>query len=141
MWRNNQIQLLCVFSMLLMVIGFVAAQPRKPRLIPNGTWGGNHIRVDVAGGSATIDYDCANGTIQGPLSVNSAGKFDLRGIHNQERGGPIRADEEPNSQPARYKGWTDGKTMTLTVILENTNEEVGTFKLVRGHFGRVVKCK
>jgi len=124
-----------------MIVCAVMAETQKPKVIPDGTWGGDHIRIDVSDGSAIIDYDCANGTIQGPLTVNSDGKFDLRGIHNKEHGGPIRADEEPNSHPARYKGWTDGKTMTLTVTLTETNEKIGTFKLVHGRVGRVFKCK
>ncbi len=124
-----------------MFVAVVMAETQKQSLISNGTWGGSHIRIDVVEGSATIDYDCANGTIPGPLTVNSDGKFDLRGTHNKERGGPIRADEPPTGYPARYKGWTDGKTMTLTVLLPETNEEIGTFKLVRGRVGRVVKCK
>lgn len=117
------------------------AEPQNSDTIPNGTWGGDHIRIDVADGSATIDYDCANGTIEGPLNIKSNGKFDLRGVHNKEHGGPIRSDEPANSHPARYEGWTDGKTMKLKVVLPDSNEEIGTFTLVRGKIGRVFKCK
>ena len=117
------------------------AETQKAGTIPNGTWGGDHIRIDVVEGSATIEYDCANGTIKGPLNVNSDGRFHLRGIHNKEHGGPVRADEEPNSHPAQYEGWTDGKTMKLKVVLPDANEEIGRFTLVHGRVGRVMKCK
>ncbi len=141
MWQNKHLRAVCTFAILLILVCAVMAETQKPSHIPDGTWGGDHIRIDVADGSAVIDYDCANGTIQGPLAVKSDGKFDLRGVHNKEHGGPIRADEPPNSHPASYKGWTDGKTMTLTVVLPDTDEEIGTFKLVRGRIGRVFKCK
>ena len=141
MWQNIRIRLFCVFSLLLLVVCCAMAEPQKSDTIPNGTWGGAHIRIDVADGSATIDYDCANGTIEGPLNIKSDGKFDLRGVHNKEHGGPVRSDETANSHPARYEGWTDGKTMKLKVVLPDSNEEIGTFTLVHGKVGRVFKCK
>ena|SRR5436853_7937321 len=114
---------------------------RKMRRIPDGAWGGMHIRIEVAGGSAKIEYDCAHGTISGPLLVDSHGRFTLRGTHVPEHGGPIRQEDLRAGQPARYSGWTDGKKMTLTVVLSNTKETIGTFNLVRGQDGRVMKCK
>ncbi len=109
--------------------------------IPAGTWGGLHLQMEVADGSATIEYDCANGTIAGPLTVDSRGRFNWRGTHVPEHGGPIRKDEKPNISPARYTGWTDGKKMTLTVTLTDTNETLGTYSLVHGQEGRVFKCR
>ena len=114
---------------------------RKMQRVPEGTWGGLHLRMEVVDGSATIEYDCANGTIAGPLTIDRRGRFSLRGTHAQEHGGPIRNDEKPNSRPARYTGWTDGRKMTLTVTLTDTNETLGTFSLVRGQQGRVFKCR
>lgn len=116
-------------------------QAKRPRHIPNGNWGGQHIQLSVANGSATIEFDCANGKIDGPLRLNSRGRFDLRGTHVREHGGPVRSDEEPTGAAARYTGWTDGKTMKLTVTLVNTNTVIGTFELTRGSEGRVFKCR
>jgi hypothetical protein len=116
------------------------ALARRPRSIPNGEWGGTHIQMTVANGSATIGYDCANGTINGPLKLDSRGRFNLLGTHVRERGAALRNGEEENSAPARYTGWTDGKTMKLTVTLVNPKTELGTFQLTRGSAGRVFKC-
>ena len=139
MWRNNR----TVFVVFLVVMMCTLAYSRasRPRSIVSGTWGADHIRINVVNGSATIDYDCANGIINGPLSVDRAGKFNLNGSHIRERGGPIRRDQKTDRRPARYTGWTDGRKMMLTVILTDTNEEIGTFTLVRGEQGRVWKCK
>jgi hypothetical protein len=124
-------------------LAFVAiGQAKKPqRAIANGKWGGQHIQISITNGSAQIEYDCANGTITGPLKIDSHGRFALRGIHNIEHGGPVRDDENQKGEPAKYSGWTDGKKMTLTVTLVNSKTEIGTFQLTRGSEGRVFKCR
>jgi hypothetical protein len=109
--------------------------------IKTGMWGGTHIRLDVSANSTTIEYDCAQGTIDGPLTIDSRGNFRLKGTHMAEHGGPIRRDEEPNSKPALYAGWTDGKKMTLRVMLAGSGDEIGTFQLTQGDPGRIWKCK
>ena len=114
---------------------------RKMQRVPAGTWGGLHLRMEVVDGSATIEYDCANGTIAGPLTIDRRGRFSLRGTHAQEHGGPVRKDEKLNSRPAHYTGWTDGKRMTLSVTLTGKRETVGTYNLTLGSPGRVFKCK
>ena len=113
---------------------------RKPQRLAAGTWGGQHLRMEVTDGSATLEYDCANGTIAGPLTIDRRGRFSWRGTHTREHGGPIRVDEKKDSRPARYTGSTNGKKMTLTVTLTDTNETLGTYTLVHGQLGRVFKC-
>ena len=115
-------------------------KPRKMQNIATGTWGGQQINISIEGNAATVEYDCANGTINGPLKVDRNGRFSLSGTHVREHGGPIRADEKPPSQPARYTGRIDGKKMTLTVTLPNSNEKLGTFTLTHGQSGRLRKC-
>lgn len=131
----------CAFSLLFILLFPAVAKNRKMRIIPDGIWGGPHIRISVEGKLAAVEYDCAHGTIEGPLSIDGEGKFSLSGSHVRERGGPVRQGKAEDSHPAQYTGWTDGKTMTLTVTLANTNEELGTFELTRGQEGRLWKCK
>ena len=107
--------------------------------IPIGAWGGDHIAVEVGEKSAKIEYDCAHGVIEGPLTVDANGRFNLRGTHTPERGGPIRADEQPRSQPARYDGAVSGNKMTLTLRLEDADDE--TFTLEKGKEPNLFKCK
>ena len=61
----------------------------KQQRIATGVWGGQHIQIKVGSNSATIEYDCANGVIDGPLIVGSEGNFKLHGTHHMERGGPV----------------------------------------------------
>jgi len=116
-------------------------KPRKMQNLASGLWGGQHITINIENGSATVDYDCARGTISGPFKFDSKGKFSFTGKHVREHGGPVRSDESQQGQPARYTGWTDGKKMTLIVTLADSNEEVGKFELEHGKAGRVFKCK
>ena len=118
---------------------FVIAEAGKMQSIPTGNWGGQHINMKVGAKSATIEYDCASGVIQGPLVVDSDGNFNLRGTHRMQRGGPTRADETPNDRPATYTGSIKGKTMTLNLKISDSDEE--TFTLEKGKEGELFRCK
>ncbi len=107
--------------------------------IPAGVWGGEHINIEVGEKSATIEYDCAHGMIQGPLTLDSNGRFNLRGTHTPERGGPVRADDPGRSEPATYTGSISGNKMTLTLKLAGGEDE--TFTLEKGKQGDLFKCK
>ena len=109
------------------------------RYIPTGNWGGQHINIKVGAKSATIEYDCASGVIQGPLIIDADGNFNLRGTHRMQRGGPTRADETPNDRPATYTGSIKGNTMTLNLKLSDSDEE--TFTLEKGKEGELFRCK
>jgi len=127
-----------LLASLLLLIS-VTAETRKMQRIPTGNWGGQHINIKVTSQSATIEYDCATGVIQGPLAVDRNGNFKLRGTHRMERGGPVRADETPRDLPATYTGSIRGNTMTLN--LKVSDAEVETFRLEKGKEGELFKCK
>ena len=105
-----------------------------------GTWGGNHISVEVTDEGARIEYDCAHGRITEPLKVDSQGRFSAKGTHVRERGGPVRAGSEDQGEPVIYSGTTDGKTATLKVVSSATEEVIGTFTLTLGKRTRLMKC-
>ena len=126
-WRVLLVSLVLLISMMNM------------QRIPTGVWGGQHINIEVGEKSATIEYDCASGVIDGPLSVDANGNFKLRGTHRVERGGPIRADDDSKGQPATYTGSIKGNTMTLTLKVAGADAE--TFTLEKGKEGELVKCK
>ena len=121
----------------LLLIAFMAMKQQR---IATGVWGGPHISIKVAANSATIEYDCATGVIDGPLLVDSDGNFKLHGTHRMERGGPVRADEVPAKIPATYTGSIKGNAMTLTLKLADSSDEE-TFTLERGKHGELVKCR
>lgn len=108
--------------------------------LANGTWGGDHVRLDVMSGVATTEYDCAHGTIDEPLVPDRNGRFSVRGTHTFERGGPIRLDEVPDRHPARYDGRVDGEKLDLTVIVTDRQQTVGVFTLTFRAAPRLFKC-
>jgi hypothetical protein len=126
---------------LIFLLGSIGIGARKMRRLSNGTWGGKHIQFEVSDGAVNIEYDCAHGSIAGPLTFDGQGRFSWRGTYTAERGGPIRLGRKIEDQAATYSGSLTGDTMTLTVRLENSGIEPQTFTLTRNSVGRVWKCK
>ena len=106
-----------------------------------GTWGGEHIRMEITAQGAQIEYDCAHGAIDQKIVPDAQGHVELQGTHVREYGGPVRRDEQEDQHPARFKGQIKGETMTLTVIESDTNQSVGTFNLTHGQQGHLMKCR
>jgi hypothetical protein len=113
-------------------------QPTADGLI--GTWGGDHVRATVGLASSLLVYDCAHGSIDQPVTVDSAGRFVLAGIYVMESPGPVQEGVEPVRHPALYTGSTDGKVLTFIVTLTDSNQTFGPFTLALNDPGRVVKC-
>jgi hypothetical protein len=114
--------------------------PSSPSTAVTGTWGGADIALTVAGAGSHVEFDCAQGDIPGPLTVNTRNQFNLSGTFIREHGGPVAVGEVADSHPAVYFGSVTATTMSLTVRLTDTGEEMGPFTLSRGSAGRVVKC-
>ena len=123
----------------LVIVLAACSSTTGPDALASGTWGGDHALLEITTTSASIEFDCAHGTLTVPLTLNR-GAFDVTGDFVQEHGGPIRTDETVNRQPARYSGTVSGNTMTLLVRLTTTGEDRGTYTLTRGSTGRVFKC-
>jgi hypothetical protein len=100
-----------------------------------------HIIINVEAQSASISYDCASGTIAGPLTIERSGRFTWRGTFRAQRPGPTRIDVAPNDSPVVYTGTIIGDEMTLQVKRVGNNEVLGDFSLKRGAPGRVFRCK
>jgi hypothetical protein len=104
--------------------------------VPAGEWGGPSVQLTVSESAARIEFDCAHGTLDGPLRLDGEGRFDVRGTFVRE-GGPERPEEK--GEPVRYAGKTDGESMQLTVTKEG-GEAIGTFSLRKGGATRLRKC-
>jgi hypothetical protein len=106
-----------------------------------GTWGGEHISLEITAQGAQVEYDCGHGTIDQKIDTDAQGRFTLRGTHVREHGGPVRKDETADSHPAQFAGQIKGDTMTLTVTESDTREVVGTFTLIYGQPPHLMKCR
>jgi hypothetical protein len=126
---------------LLLVAACASSPGAASRLerVPNGEWGGQHARLMVEDAGATIELDCAHGTLDEPLTLDSSGRFDVKGRLVAE-GGPVRKDEPESERPVRYSGQSDARQMSLQLTLEN-GESAGSFSLTKGGAARLFKCR
>ncbi|MDQ1523913.1 MAG: hypothetical protein QOE47_1837 [Pyrinomonadaceae bacterium] len=150
---NGKLKRVLIVSLLLSLVcvGTSEAQRRRrmkdrpkrasERVVTPGVWGGAHIRLDVEEKGATVQYDCAHGSIDEQLALDAEGHFDARGTFVHEGGGSIRIGINRVRQPARYEGQVSGGRLSLTVTLTETSQAVGTYTLTRGSEGRVRKCR
>ena len=123
-------------SVLLLACGSDRLTGASSARVPTGAWGGPHVQLSVHAESATIEFDCAHGTLDAPLELDAKGRFDVPGRFTRE-GGPVR--EGDASQPVRYTGRTDGRELTLEVVFENDRD--GPYTLALGGASRLFKCK
>ena len=105
----------------------------------SGLWGGLHVTLEISEQSATLEFDCATGSIREPIVLDSAGHFDVAGSYNREGPGPVRQDVQTDSS-ARYSGTVSGETMTLAVHLEGSSEPLLNLSLTRGKQGKIRRC-
>jgi hypothetical protein len=113
----------------------------ETRQVARGTWGGDHIRLEVGEKGADLEFDCAHGSIDNPILLDDLGRFEIKGVLVREQHGPIRVGHEPKNEPAVYSGRLQGATMTLWVTLSGSQETLGTYSLVHGEQARVRKCR
>jgi hypothetical protein len=106
----------------------------------NGLWGGQGISMEVTDSGATLEFDCASGTITEAIMPDSAGKFSVKGRFARQRPGPTREGDDTEGQPATYSGMIDGENLTLTITLAKNSEKVGDFTLAHGKIGRIIRC-
>lgn len=76
--------------------------------VATGTWGGDHIGLEVTDKGAQVDFDCAHGSIDEPLTLDSDGRFGAKGSYAPEGPGPQREDQSGQGRPARYAGRVQG---------------------------------
>jgi hypothetical protein len=111
-----------------------------PENVEPGTWGGNHVQMQVAGDGATIQFDCAHGSIAGTIPLDAEGRYSVEGLYTQEHGGPVGADEQPVPVDARYEGQVTGDSMTLILIDKGTGQKIGVYALTFGTTGFIIEC-
>jgi hypothetical protein len=109
--------------------------------VAEGVWGGAHVRMSVGKDGAELEFDCARGEIGAPFKTDDEGRFELPGTFTRRSPGAIRVGKTPAPQPALYSGRVEGRTMTLSVKLTDTDQTLDTYTLARGSEGRLWKCR
>ena len=148
-----------VITMAISVSGFQCAQrnPIEDRPVAAGTpipadlsdgstnndinWGGLGISMMVNQNSVTMEFDCADATINAGLKVDASGKFVQKGELTSRRPGPERADRPPvEPRAVNFEGKIAGKAMTVRMTDEKTGELLGSYTLENGKAGRLRRC-
>jgi len=109
-------------------------------MVQIGHWGGSGITLDVSDSEARLELACAHALLSAPIPLDSIGSFTAPGTYFPEGMGPI-PDGDVQGHPATFLGRVTGDVMKLSVTLDEGNEFVGSFELVRNQAGRVIKCQ
>jgi hypothetical protein len=118
------------------------SNPASPaRVVPNGVWGGEHIRMEVSDNGADIEFDCARGIISQRLELDAQGRFKVQGTYKAETPAPAAADggSTHSGVPATYVGVLSGSSLRLQISIEG-QDTPRTFLLVHGDQGKLAKC-
>jgi hypothetical protein len=117
----------------------IMSAAKNTRTLPAGTWGGEHVLLQISGKGAEIEFDCARGRIVQPIRLDPRGNFVVVGTFTPEHGGPVLRDEEEPAAQASYSGHVSGDAMRLTV--SRKGEKVVSFALARGQQPNLRKCR
>ncbi|MGC2110653.1 MAG: hypothetical protein WA655_14115 [Candidatus Korobacteraceae bacterium] len=142
-------RLFYVWAATLLIVGSMSTAmegvPHSPFTAQSGDdvvnlWGGEHVELELTRTGANLDFDCVTGTIDHPLVLPNEGKFRTTGTYTRERPGPVIGNGN-QAASAVYSGTIKGESMHLEVTLVKDEKTVGTFELVHGRSGRVMKCR
>jgi len=151
----KRISAFLAFTLVLSMTLDVAANQKKrrpakackspaARTIVPGMWGGRHIAIQVTAGGAEVEFDCAHGTIEQPITLDADGRFDVPGTFVTE-GGPVSVPVDPDARSpqkvlaARYKGRVEGKKLILTVLIDS-GKPSDPFSLTHDNPPGLTKC-
>src|SRR3982074_2046571 len=100
--RSTLIQRSLVVLLALSTVLFPAGMQAAPDAgsVASGTWGGEHIILEVSEKGAEVELDCAHGEVTQHITLGKHGDFDVAGTFTTEHGGPVRRDENPQTPPA-----------------------------------------
>jgi len=112
--------------------------PTAARTLAAGTWGGEHIRMDVDRNGAEVEFDCARGRILEPLRLDAKKRFRVKGTYKQDTPAPVQADGASEAN-AIYVGKVDGSKLRLEISV-NGVDGIKSFELAFGQTGSIAKC-
>lgn len=125
------------------VIGLAALAGCSGTIIGISTgesFGGVGVLLVVREAGADLDFDCATGRIKEPMTFFADGTFDVAGTFTPGTGGPVREDDPPIPEAARYMGVLRGDRLTLSAILVKDGTTIGPYELRRGEEPLLRRC-
>jgi hypothetical protein len=105
-----------------------------------GTWGGDGIRLTAGPARVDLQFDCAEGRIEGAIRPDDKGRFDVYGLYLPYPPGPASSGDDRKEYRVRYQGRVDTDSMMLTLTLVDTDQKPVEFELTFGETGRITLC-
>lgn len=102
----------------------------------SGTWGGENAGLIATDTSAHVHIGCTLGDTKGKIVADLDGHFTINGTYNVDAY-PV---DRGILHPAQFSGTITGKSMTLTVILTDTNQQLGPVTLTLGKEPKMGAC-
>jgi hypothetical protein len=127
-----------VLPLCVALLGACAALPPMGAPV-TGEWGGKHVHLTLTATGGTLDYDCAAGTIDGPLRLDADGAFSAVGTHTPGWGGPEIEGRVLPAYRVQYAGVVRGDRMRLHGRVEN-GVVLGPLSLRRGREPIIFRC-
>ena len=127
-----------VWWVLLGLLGGCTSEPVG--IVSGDFFGGEGIQLTVRDVGADLEWDCAVGRIEEAFRLSDDGSFDLDGTRTSGIGGPIREDDPPRPEEARYTGKVSGSSMTLSVELPERGLTLGPYRLRYREEGVLHRC-
>ncbi len=104
------------------------------------SFGGVGGLLVVREAGADLEFDCATGRIEEPMTFSADGTFDVDGTFTPGMGGSVREDDPPIPEVARYMGVLRGDRLTLSAILVEDGTTIGPYQLRRGEEPLLRRC-
>ncbi len=138
--RILRIALIVLTVSLLLTIpaATLSAAGPKSSAVSAGSWGGEHIGLVVTTDGADIEFDCAVGHINAPLTLDANGRFRVKGTYRFERPAAAFVDDSAGTEVV-YAGTVKGNTLRLEVEFPGQSEHK-KFQLMRGQEPHLTKC-
>ena len=104
------------------------------------SFGGVGVLLVARGAGADLEFDCATGRIEEPMTFSADGTFDVEGTFTPGMGGPFNEDDPPIPEAARFMGVLRGDRLTLSAILVEDGTTIGPYQLRRGEEPLLRRC-
>jgi hypothetical protein len=144
MWGKVRVMRISLLAAAMLLSGCQTLSADPNHVI--GIWGGPHAGLDLQGGLADVQFDCASGTIDDPLYPSPDGSFSVKGTYRSGAPGPVRVGQFFKSQGAMFAGQVAKapekgapRVMTLHVALED-GTALGPFTLTEGTPPQLTRC-
>jgi hypothetical protein len=106
--------------------------------VPAGTWGGQGVVMLATDSSAGFRFNCASGSVDGPLALDAGGRFTWSGTYTRMSPLPGSPPDPPHA--ATFYGTTDGLQLTMALTVPDLSLESAPLTLTLGDPGNLALC-